>query len=80
MTHFVNHSGPSTNYIYPNGDEVYLACEVFVCRDYSGELKVQEDEVVTQRFFAYDELPDNLDPLGGDNIRMAIEMARKKLI
>ena len=39
------------HYIYPNGDEVYIAEVVFLCSNYQGELKEQETEVLEQRFF-----------------------------
>lgn len=56
-------SGKDTYYEYPNGDQVYLACCYYVCFDYSGEMKVQEEEVFEQRFFSLDELPENIDPV-----------------
>jgi len=34
-------SGPDTHYIYPNGDEVSNVEIVYLCRDYSGELRCQ---------------------------------------
>lgn len=76
LTHFTNYSGKNTNYKYPNGDEVYLASELFICRDYTGELKVQEEEVVTQRFFDIDELPDNIAPVNYDLIMQVTNMIR----
>lgn len=76
LTHFTNYSGKSTNYKYPNGDEVYLASELFICRDYSGELKIQEEEVVAQRFFDIDDLPDNIAPVNYDLIMQVANMIR----
>ena len=35
---------------------------VFLCRKYSGSLKCQESEVDDLRFFAPDEIPENLSP------------------
>ena len=65
MEVYTTESGPDTHYIYPNGDEVYIAAVIYICRDYQGELKVQEDEVLEQRFYAPDEIPceDELDPV-----------------
>ena len=55
-------SGKELQYIYPNGDEVSNIDVVYVCRDYSGELKRQEDEVVELKFFDYANLPKELSP------------------
>lgn len=61
---FMDLSGKDTFYKYPNGDQVYLAGILYICRDFSGDMKVQENEVITQKFFALDALPENSDPLG----------------
>ena len=53
-------SGKELHYIYPNGDEVSNIDVVYVCRDYCGELKRQEDEVVELKFFDYANLPEEL--------------------
>lgn len=55
-------SGKELHYIYPNGDEVSNIDVVYVCRDYCGELKRQEDEVVELKFFDYANLPEKLSP------------------
>lgn len=53
-------SGEATHYIYPNGDEVSNVDIVFICRDYSGELIRQEDEVEQLKFFDIEELPKQI--------------------
>ncbi len=55
-------SGKETHYIYPNGDETSTVDIVYICRDYSGTLKCQEDEVEELRWFEIDEIPDNISP------------------
>ena len=55
-------SGPELHYVYPNGDEVSNIDIVFLCRAFSGVLKRQEEEVDALRFFAADEIPENLSP------------------
>lgn len=55
-------SGPELHNIYPNGDEVSVVDCVFLCREWSGELRLQEAEVISARFFSPDELPGNLFP------------------
>lgn len=61
-------SGEKMHYTYPNGDEVYIAEALFVCRDFDGELKVQEEEVIEQRFFDLDKIPGNLFSVDRDLI------------
>ena len=53
-------SGPDTHYVYPNGDEVSNVDVVYACREYTGELTCQAGEVDELRFFALDEIPENL--------------------
>lgn len=55
-------SGPQTHYVYPNGDEVSNVDIVYLCRDYSGELRCQAGEVDQLAFFPADALPENLSP------------------
>ena len=55
-------SGKELHYIYPNGDEVSNVDIVYICRDYTGTLKRQKDEVKELRFFALDEIPEKLSP------------------
>ena len=62
MEYLMDLSGKQTFYQYPNGDQIYGAGILFICSDYSGEMKPQEEEVAEQRFFAIEELPDNLPP------------------
>ena len=62
-------SGKETHYVYPNGDEVSNIDIVYICRDYSGELKRQESEVEELMFFDIKNLPENISP----PIKMAIE-------
>ena len=58
----MNVSGQESFYRYPNGDQVYIAGIVYLCRDFTGQMKVQEEEVAEQRFFPIDRLPENLVP------------------
>lgn len=53
-------SGPDTHCIYPNGDEVSNVDIVYVCKEYSGELRCQEGEVDELRFFHPQDIPENL--------------------
>lgn len=59
-------SGKETHYIYPNGDEVSNIDIVFVCKNYSGELRCCDGEVDELRFFEIDKIPANLSkPIAG---------------
>ncbi len=53
-------SGEKHHFTYPNGDEVYVLDINFVCRSYEGVLRRDEEEVRQLRFFAKDELPEDL--------------------
>lgn len=53
-------SGNDTHYVYPNGDEVSNIDIVYICKQYSGELKCQDREVDALKFFHIDEIPENI--------------------
>jgi 8-oxo-dGTP pyrophosphatase MutT (NUDIX family) len=55
-------SGPELHYIYPNGDEVSNIDIVYLCRDYSGVMKAQSNEVIELRFFPLEGIPENISP------------------
>lgn len=54
------YSGEGTHNVYPNGDEVSNVDIVFLCRDYSGTLTMQEGEVEDLRFFSASEIPESV--------------------
>ncbi|PKM63327.1 MAG: ADP-ribose pyrophosphatase [Firmicutes bacterium HGW-Firmicutes-21] len=56
-------SGKDMHHIYPNGDEVSNVDIVYICKDYTGELKPDYLESNELRFFSADNLPDNISPL-----------------
>lgn len=74
---FAAESGERMHYTYPNGDEVYIAEIVYICDKYEGKLKVQEDEVVEQRFFDLSQLPDNISPINRNVIDKLLEYMNK---
>ena len=55
-------SGKDMHYIYPNGDEVSNIDIVYICRDYTGTLRRQENEVEELKFFALNEIPQKISP------------------
>ncbi len=62
LTLFGVFSGKDNHDVYPNGDEVSNVDVVYLCDRYTGELRCQPEEVEALRFFATDEVPDNLFP------------------
>ena len=48
---FCVNSGPQAHYVYPNGDEVSNFEIVYLCRQYSGEMKNTDGEMEELRFF-----------------------------
>ena len=54
---FCVNSGPEAHYIYPNGDEVSNFEIVYLCRQYSGEMKNTDGEMEELRFFP----PEDID-------------------
>lgn len=55
-------SGKDTHYVYPNGDEVSNIDIVYLCKDYSGQLKCQAEEVEELKFFSVENIPENISP------------------
>lgn len=55
-------SGKEFYYKYPHGDEVYNVITTYICTDYLGELKIDNNEVKDLRFFSVDEIPTNISP------------------
>ncbi|WBW97453.1 NUDIX hydrolase [Oceanirhabdus sp. W0125-5] len=54
-------SGEDLHYVYPNGDEVYITTAVFLCNDYSGDLRRDEEESLELRFFKLNDIPVESD-------------------
>ena len=57
-------SGPEMRYTYPNGDQASVVDIVYLCDDYSGEMRPQPEEVTELRWFAPADIPadDQLSP------------------
>ncbi|WP_442878175.1 DUF3781 domain-containing protein [Anaerorhabdus sp.] len=70
-------SGSHTHYIYPNGDEVSNVDIVFICREYSGQLSMQESEVEDLQFFRFDDLPKQISPPIARALNQWVEIKRK---
>ena len=57
---FKLYSGEITHYVYFNGDEIYGLDVVYICRDFSGELKPQLEEVKRLAFHSLDKMPEKM--------------------
>lgn len=62
MTLFGVYSGPRTAYTYPNGDQACIVDVVYLCRDYAGTPRPQQEEVTELKWFAPGDLPRDLTP------------------
>jgi ADP-ribose pyrophosphatase YjhB (NUDIX family) len=54
-------SGEEFYYKYPHGDEAYNVVTAYVCREYEGELNIDEHEVKDLQFFQLNGLPSNIN-------------------
>lgn len=77
MDLLTEYSGAKTHYIYPNGDECFVAGLIYICLDYSGEMKAQKEEVKEQRFFPLDALPEDTEPKQYELIELVKNYLRK---
>ena len=60
---FNMYSGEQFYYKYPNGDEVYVVvAAAYICKDFHGELTIEESEVKELKFFNLNDLPANISP------------------
>ena len=60
MDFFYVNSGPETHYIYPNGDEVSNVEIIYICRDYKGDPKCKDGEMLDLRLFKPEEIDLNM--------------------
>ena len=56
------YSGKEMLHTFPNGDEVYLIVSFWVCEDFSGEIKMDPNEVVELKWFDINEMPKEVEP------------------
>ena len=61
MSLFGVFSGPELYYKYPNGDEVYNVTIMYLSREWSGEVKLN-DEHTKWGWFEADEIPEDVSP------------------
>jgi 8-oxo-dGTP pyrophosphatase MutT (NUDIX family) len=61
MSLFGVFSGPELYYRYPNGDEVHNVTILYLSHDWRGEIKLNAEHT-EWRWFAADEIPEDLSP------------------
>jgi mutator protein MutT len=54
-------SGEDMHFKYSNGFEVYYVNVIFLCDEYEGELKQDDDEVTELKWFDVDNLPEDIN-------------------
>lgn len=54
------YTGRNMFHEYPNGDKVYVVNHVFICEDFKGEIKFNDNEVKEFKWFDIDNLPENI--------------------
>ena len=70
-------SGKDLHYVYPNGDEVSNVDIVYICRNYTGTLRKQENEVEELKFFALNEIPQKISPPVQKPLNQWIELQKR---
>lgn len=60
---FYVHSGQNAFYRYPNGDQVFVAAVIFITTEFTGEVKLDDDESLDVRWFHVEEIPTSVNPL-----------------
>ncbi len=55
-------SGKDMLYTYPNGDRVSIVGIDYICRDFSGELSPEAEEILELSWFDIDDLPQDISP------------------
>lgn len=55
-------SGKELYHVYPHGDEISIVDIVYICKDYSGSIQADMVESLDVKFFALNELPNNISP------------------
>jgi len=60
LNYFNTYSGKDMLYTYPNGDKVYFINTFWICEDFSGEIKIDENEVVELKWFSVNEMPKDV--------------------
>lgn len=73
-------SGPEFDYTYPNGDQVSMVVFSYLCRDFEGELQMQQEEVTELKWFPLDAMPrdEEISPITLPQLRVCLEKIKKE--
>ena len=73
-------SGPEMDHTYPNGDEVSMVCLYYLCRDFSGEIRQQQEEVAELRWFPLNALPpkEEISPPSWHALQLLLDYLKKE--
>ena len=74
---FATVSGKDYYNVYPNGDQAYFCGIKYICREYTGTLKAQEEEVTELKFFASDKLPSEMKSVSIEWVRKVSEYLKQ---
>jgi 8-oxo-dGTP pyrophosphatase MutT (NUDIX family) len=55
-------SGKDLYYQYPHGDEVFNVIVAYICREYQGNILLDEEEVKEIKFFPIQDIPNEISP------------------
>jgi 8-oxo-dGTP pyrophosphatase MutT (NUDIX family) len=66
-------SGNDMRYTYPNGDKVSIVQIIYVCKDFSGEILPETDEITEMAWFPIDDLPKEISPPDKKAFRAFVE-------
>jgi 8-oxo-dGTP pyrophosphatase MutT (NUDIX family) len=56
------YSGEELYYKYPDGNEVYNVTATYICKDFSGQIEVDETEGKDAMFFTVNSIPKKISP------------------
>ncbi|MBE5787635.1 MAG: NUDIX domain-containing protein [Clostridiales bacterium] len=73
-------SGPEFDYTYPNGDQVSMVIFSFLCRDFEGNVALQQEEVTELKWFSLDELPgdEEISPMTLPQLKACLAWLKKE--
>lgn len=72
------YSGPDRMHTYPNGDRAFIVGVYYICGDFTGSLHPQAEELTELKWFAPDQLPDNIMSLCKAPLAKCIEVLKAR--
>jgi len=56
------YSGEKLYYKYPDGNEVYNVTATYICKDFSGQIVIDETEGKDAKFLSANDIPEKINP------------------